>query len=74
MTVAEKIKLIIQAEGYKQYAVAKKVGMSEKMFNALLNGRKTFDVKYLLPICKAIGKSPNQVLDYDKLFEQTPKQ
>lgn len=64
MTTAERIKSIIKSEGFKQSAIAKKVGMSEKQFNALLNGRKTFTADYLPEICKAIGRSPNEVLGF----------
>ena len=64
MTVAEKIKAIIRDEGYKQYAIAKKTSLSEKRFNALLNGKKTFVVDYLPEICRAINKSPSEVFDY----------
>lgn len=69
MTVAEKIKAIIKEEGYKQYAVAKKTSFSEKRFNALLNGKKTFIVDYLPEICRAINKSPSEIFDYEP--EQT---
>lgn len=64
MSVAENIKRIIKDEGYKQSAIAQKVGMSEKQFNALLNGRKTFTADYLPKICKAIGRSPDEVLGF----------
>lgn len=64
MTVAEKIKAIIKEEGYKQYAIAKKTSLSEKRFNALLNGKKTFIVDYLPEICRAINKTPNEIFDY----------
>ena len=64
MSVAENIKRIIKDEGYKQSAIAQKVGMSEKQFNALLNGRKTFTADYLPKIYKAIGRSPDEVLGF----------
>lgn len=67
MTVAEKIKLIIHDEGYKQYVVAKKAGMNPKQFNALLNGRKTFTVDYLPQICIAINKTPSEVLGFNEI-------
>ena len=65
MTVAENIKSIIKEEGYKQYVIAKKTRFSEKQFNALLNGNKTFKVEYLQEICKAINKTPSELFDYE---------
>lgn len=65
MTVAEKIKAIIREEGYKQYVIAKKTRFSEKQFNALLNGKKTFNVEYLPEVCRAINKSPAEVFNYE---------
>lgn len=67
MSVAENIKKIIKEEGYKQSAIAQKVGMSEKQFNALLNGRKTFAADYLPKICRAIGRSPNEVFGFSDI-------
>lgn len=65
MTVAEKIKNIIREEGYKQYVIAQKAGLGVKEFNALLNGRKTFTVDYLPQICRAIDKTPSEVLGFN---------
>ncbi|MDD2218246.1 MAG: helix-turn-helix transcriptional regulator [Eubacteriales bacterium] len=66
MTVAEKIKKIINEEGYKQYVIARKAGMSAKQFNALLNGRKTFTVDYLPQICRAIDKTPSEIFGFSE--------
>lgn len=64
MTVAKKIKEIIKKEGLKQYAVADKAGIDRKQFNALLNGKKTFVVDYLPKVCKALNRTPNEIINY----------
>lgn len=66
MTVSEKIKKIIKDEGLKQYAVADRAGIDRKQFNALLNKKKTFVVDYLPRICKALNKTPSEILDYEE--------
>ncbi len=70
MTVAERVKELIRDDGLKQYAVAKKSGIPEKQFNALLNGRKTFTADLLVPICKAINRSPDEVLGFKAKREE----
>jgi transcriptional regulator with XRE-family HTH domain len=62
--VTERIKQIIKSDGLIQYSVATRAGFSQNQFNALLNGRKTFDIKFLIPICKALNRSPNEVLGF----------
>ena len=69
MKVSSRVKQEIENKGLKQSYVAQKIGMNPKTFNGLLNGRKTFDVNYLVPICKAIGLSPNELLGFSKESE-----
>ncbi len=71
MKVSSKVKQEIENKGLKQSYVAQKIGMNPKTFNGLLNGRKTFDVNYLVPICKAIGLSPNELLGFSKESEMS---
>lgn len=59
--IAENVKNIIKEKGYKQNAIASRIGMNEKSFNALLNGRKIFDSKYVVPISEALGVTPNDL-------------
>lgn len=66
LSVSSKVKKEIENKGLKQSYVAQKIGMNPKTFNGLLNGRKTFDVSYLIPICKAIGISPNELLGFSE--------
>lgn len=64
MNVGERIKAIIQEKGFKQYAAAKKAGIDAKQFNAMLNNRKIIKAEDLAVICKAIGCSPNDILEF----------
>ncbi len=74
MTVSEKIKKIIKNEGLKQYVVADKAGMDRKQFNALLNGKKTFMVDYLPQICKALNRTPDEIINYADDNQDEPKE
>lgn len=65
MDIAGRIKDIIKAQGLKQYAVADRAGIDRKRFNDLLNGRKTFVIDYLPNICRALDKSPDEILGYN---------
>lgn len=66
MTVAEKIKQDIKKKGLKLYAVADRAGIDRQFFYQLLNGRRKFDISYLAPICKALGTSPNEYLEWEE--------
>lgn len=66
MTVAEKIKQDIKKKGLKQYAVADRAGIDRQLFYQLLNGRRKFDISYLAPICKALGTSPNEYIEWEE--------
>ena len=66
MTLAEKIKQDIKKKGLKQYAVADRAGIDRQFFYQLLNGRRRFDVSYLALICKALGTSPNEYLEWEE--------
>ena len=64
MSASNDVKRIIEERGIKQSFIAQKIGMHPKTFNALLNGRKVFDVIYVVPICEALGISPNELLGF----------
>ena len=65
MKAATNVKKIIESRGLKQSYIAEKVGLNPKTFNALLNGRKTFDVSSVVPICRALDITPNQLLGFE---------
>lgn len=45
-----------------QAAVARAAGMSPKMFNDILRGRRILKAEHLLRICSALGCTPNDIL------------
>lgn len=65
--IVTNIKQIIDNQGLKQNAVARKAGFNQKDFSNMMNGRKVIKAEYIPLISVALGVEPN------KLFEQ-PKQ
>lgn len=63
MKVYEKIRKYIDENGYKQVSIAKKAGISESVFNDILNGKRTLYVDDLKAICIALNVSPESFID-----------
>ena len=61
MNVSDIIYKTIEEKCLKQSAVARAAGYSPKQFNAMLNGRKRMTSDDVVPICKALGVTPNQL-------------
>ena len=61
MNVSEIIYKTIEEKCLKQSAVARAAGYSPKQFNAMLKGRKRMTSDDVVPICKALGVTPNQL-------------
>ena len=61
MDVTEIIYKAIEEKCLKQSAVARAAGYSPKQFNAMLKGRKRMTSDEVVPICKALGMTPNQL-------------
>lgn len=64
--IGQNIKKIINERGFKQKAIAKKIGMSEECLSACINGRKIIRTEYVGAICEALEVSPNELLGYTK--------
>lgn len=56
---------IIDEKCLKQSAVARAAGYDPKKFNALLRGRKRLTSDDVVPICKALGVTPNELFGID---------
>lgn len=67
-TTAIKVGAIIKEKGFKQCAIANKAGFSARELNDILCGRKVFRADYVIPICDALGVTPND------LFGITPSE
>lgn len=63
MLVYEKVRSYIESHGMKQIAVAKKAGISNATFNAILNGKRKMYAEDLRAICLALDVSPEVFID-----------
>jgi len=61
MSATDMIYKIIDEKCLKQSAVARAAGYDPKKFNALLRGRKRLTSDDVVPICKALGVTPNEL-------------
>lgn len=66
MYVYEKVRSYIDENGIKQIAVARKAGIPNVTFNAIMNGKRTLYAEDLRAICIALNVSP-------ELFIEVPK-
>jgi len=62
--IAQNVKSIIKARGYKQSAVAKMAGINEKTFSNMMTGRKVITDYDVSKIIKALGVTPNEIFGY----------
>ncbi len=65
MYIYEKVRNYIDENGIKQVAVAKKAGISNVTFNAIMNGKRTMYAEDLRAICIALNVSPETFVDKD---------
>ena len=70
MSATDMIYTIIDEKCLKQSAVARAAGYEPKKFNDLLRGRKRMTSDDVVPICKALGITPNELFG----IEHTPSQ
>lgn len=64
MYVYEKVRTYIDENGLKQVAIAKKAGIPNVTFNAIMNGKRTLYADDLRAICIALNVSPEVFIDY----------
>ena len=67
MYVYEKVRAYIDENGLKQISVAKKAGIPNVTFNAIMNGKRTLYAEDLRAICIALNVSPETFIDYKTL-------
>lgn len=60
--IAKNIKQIIKDNGFVQYVIGNKAGYSKRQFNDMLNGRKVIVADDIIPIAKALGCQPADLL------------
>lgn len=62
--VADNIKAIISAKGFKQKIVAERANIPEKKFCDMLNGRATIKACHVPAIAVALEVTPNELLGF----------
>lgn len=73
MRVYEKVRAYIQEYGIKQITVAKRAGIPNNTFNAILNGKRTLYADDLRAICLALGVSPEVFIEVCSEEAEQPK-
>ena len=63
MRVYQKVRAYIDDNGLKQVVVAKKAGIPNATFNAIMNGKRTLYADDLRSICFALNTSPETFID-----------
>lgn len=63
LRVYEKVRTYICDNGLKQEVVAKRAGIPQTTFNAILNGERTLYADELRRICIALNVSPELFVD-----------
>ena len=59
---------LIKKSGRTQASIAKDIGASPSHLGDVLHGRRPFQMKWVLPFCKAVGCSPNDLFEYEDPF------
>lgn len=60
--VEERIKYLMQAEGISQYALAKKLGISQSTISNWLNGKKEPSIESLWKLADYFGESVDYII------------
>ncbi len=66
MDVRENIKKIISEKGFLQKAVAERMGLTSNQFSNMIKGRKLIKYTDIMPLCNALGVSPNELFGYEE--------
>lgn len=64
MDIGKAIKLYIFEKGLKQKAVAEKAGISNPIFNAMLNGKRNISINEFKTICVALNERASTFLNF----------
>lgn len=64
MEIIKNIKELISKRGYKQKAVAEAIGLNERQFSDMLNGRMRIPPETISKLCVFLGTDPNTIFGY----------
>lgn len=59
--VRDGLRVCIERSGFKQLAIAERVGMTDQQICDIVNKRRRLDANELFNICRVIGATPNEV-------------
>lgn len=59
--IIENIRSCIAKKGLKQNYIAEKAGFTPQEFSNILCGRKKFNTEYVVPVCRALGITANEL-------------
>ena len=62
MSVYEKVRAYIDAQGLKQVVIAQKAKIPNATFNAILNGKRTMYAEDLKAICEVLDVSADKFM------------
>lgn len=62
----EKIKYLIKKSGKKNKVIAESIGLSDKQFSDLLNGRRIIKESDIPSLCIALETDPNTLFGWNK--------
>lgn len=65
MSVTDKIYQIIEEKHFKQSAIAQSAGYTIRQFNDMLRGRKRITATDVIPICRVLAISPNELFGFE---------
>ena len=71
MKVYENVRAYIDQKGIKQISVAKKAGISNSTFNAIMNGKRTLYAEDLRAVCLALDVSPEIFMEIKSTCENS---
>ena len=63
MEVYKKVRTYIEKNGYKQPTIARKAGISDAAFGAMMNGSLTMYADDLRAVCLALNVSPEVFIE-----------
>lgn len=72
MNAVKLICKIIDERHLKQASIAVAAGYTTRAFNDLLKGRKKFTAEDVVPICKVLEITPNELFGYTSSQSETP--
>ena len=65
------IKDLIQKRGMRQAEVARAIGIRPQYLHAIIVGERPLPIRYVVPLCKYLGITPNVLFGYERMFVPT---